>query len=176
MTSVESEQPSSSKSRVVSDTGPLISLEKLTGGFRFIRRLYDRIIVPPAVLEEVGFHEARAREYLERHDIADLVEVQDVVSQTELPDIERLHEGEIQAIRLAMALELPLFIEEAVGRRAARKVGVSISGIAGQIIRGYRRDILSVEEARAMLGELVRHRRINERIYEQLVKALKRDG
>jgi len=40
--------------RIVSDAGPLISLEKITGGYRFIRRLYDRLIVPSAVLGELA--------------------------------------------------------------------------------------------------------------------------
>jgi len=30
----------------VSDTGPLITLEKLSDGYRFIRLLYDKIIIP----------------------------------------------------------------------------------------------------------------------------------
>lgn len=172
MTPSASEQPSDSTRRVVSDTGPLISLEKLTGGFRFIRRLYNQIIVPPAVLEEVGFHEDRAETYLERHGISDLVEVRPVTARVEVPGIERLHEGEIQAIRLALAYDLPLLIEEAAGRRSARQAGVSISGIAGQIVKGQRRGMIPTEEARSMLEEMVKHRRINERIYERLMAAL----
>lgn len=35
--------------QIVCDTGPLISLEKITGGYRFIWCLYDRLLVPPAV-------------------------------------------------------------------------------------------------------------------------------
>ena len=79
----------------MSDTGPLISLEHLTDGFSFVRRLYDRIVIPPAVLEEVGFDYDRAAEYLERHEIGDLIEVREADAQVALPDIGRLHEGEI---------------------------------------------------------------------------------
>ena len=39
--------------RIVSNTGPLISLEKLRQGYDFIRQLYDTIIIPPGVLDEV---------------------------------------------------------------------------------------------------------------------------
>ena len=73
--------------RIVSDTGPLISLEKLTDGFRFIRTLYDQIIVPPAVLEEVAFHEDHPGAYLERHGIVDLVEVRAVPEKVKVPVI-----------------------------------------------------------------------------------------
>lgn len=158
----------------MSDAGPLITLEKLTGGFSFIRRLYSCIIVPPAVLDEVGFHYDRAEEYLARHGISDLVEVRGVASEVDVPEAERLHSGEIQAIQLAIGLRLPLLIEEAVGRRSARKVGVSISGIAGQIVKGYRRGLVSGGKARDMLEEMVTSHRINERIYEKVVAVLER--
>ncbi len=158
----------------MSDTGPLISLERLADGFQLIRRLYDRIIVPPAVLDEVEFGYDRAEEYLEHHGIDDLIEVQSVTSQATLPGIERLHEGETQAIRLALTLGLPLLIEEAAGRRSAQAAGVPISGVAGQIVKARRQNIITTEEARAMLKEMVAHHRINERIYEGLVAALER--
>lgn len=37
-----------------SDTGPLITLEKLDDGYCFIRLLYDRIVIPRAVLRISG--------------------------------------------------------------------------------------------------------------------------
>jgi len=39
--------------RIVSNTGPLILLEKLRPGYDFIRQLYDTLIIPPGVLDEV---------------------------------------------------------------------------------------------------------------------------
>ena len=104
-----------------------------------------------------------------------LIEVRNEASQTALPNIGRLHEGEVQAIRLALTLGLPLLIEEAVGRQSAQTAGISISGIAGQIVKAARRDFIPEEKARSMLKEMVVHRRINERIYERLVAALERE-
>ena len=37
--------------RIVSNTGPLITLEKLPDGFAFIRSLYEHILVPRQVIE-----------------------------------------------------------------------------------------------------------------------------
>lgn len=90
--------------RIVSDTGPLISLEKIAGGYRFIRRLYDRLLVPPAVLKELaaGAFESEVA-YLKHHEIGDLIEVR-LSSQTE-PEgavMRRLDEGERRAIHLAL--------------------------------------------------------------------------
>ena len=51
--------------RIVSNTGPLISLEKLGQGYDFIRQLYDRVIIVPIVLEEVAVGQfATPEEYL----------------------------------------------------------------------------------------------------------------
>jgi predicted nucleic acid-binding protein len=45
---------SSEGQRIVSNTGPLISLEKLSQGYGFIQRLYEKILIPPTVLSEVA--------------------------------------------------------------------------------------------------------------------------
>jgi hypothetical protein len=63
--------------RIVSNTGLLISLEKLRQGYDFIRQLYDTIIVPPGVLDEVAEGQfATPHAYLQHYGIVDLVEVQ----------------------------------------------------------------------------------------------------
>jgi predicted nucleic acid-binding protein len=83
-----------------------------------------------------------------------------------------LHIGEAQAIQLARELALPLLIEETVGRRVARGLGISISGIAGQIITSFRRGIITAQEARNKLQELFHTGRINRKIYEALLAVI----
>ncbi len=63
---------------VISDTGPLISLEKLSDGYHFIHQLYDKIIVPQAVLEEAAqgqFEEPQA--YLHHYKITEFMEMRE---------------------------------------------------------------------------------------------------
>ena len=92
--------------QIVSNTGPLISVEKLSQGYDFIRRLYDKLIVPPVVLEEVVAGQfATPDEYLQHYIISDLIEMRTVSQPQELFEAERLHEGETQAIQLALELE-----------------------------------------------------------------------
>jgi len=159
--------------QVVSNTGPLISLEKLSQGYTFIRQLYAKIIISPVVLEEVatGQFDTPA-EYLQHYGISDLIEVHPVSQVHELPEVERLHEGEAQAIQLALELQLPLLIEETVGRRVAQNMGIQISGIAGQILKAFRQGIISTTEAEDKLRELLRAGRINQKIYEALLASL----
>lgn len=155
--------------RIVSNTGPLISLEKLDQGYDFIRRLYEKIILPPSVLSEVAEGQfADPQAYLNHYGILDLIEIQGASRPSTLPEAERLHEGERQAIQLALELQLPLLIEETVGRRVARHLGIPISGIAGQIIKAFRQEIITAAEARAKLSELFQAGRINRKIYEAL--------
>jgi predicted nucleic acid-binding protein len=161
---------SSEGQRIVSNTGPLISLEKLSQGYDFIRRLYEKIFIPPAVLNEVAegqFENPQA--YLQYYGISDLIEVRTVSQPHPLPEAERLHDGEMQAIRLALELQLPLLIEETVGRRVAQNVGIQISGIAGQIVKALRQQVISATEANSKLDELLRAGRINRKIYEALL-------
>jgi predicted nucleic acid-binding protein len=155
---------------IVSDTGPLISLEKLNGGYNFISQLYDKIIVPQVVLEEVAqgqFENSQA--YLHHYDVTELIEVREPSYNLVLPEIELLHLGEIQAIRLAFELNTTLLIEETAGRRVANQLCVHISGIAGQVVKAFRQDIISAEEARNKLNELLKAGRINYNIHDALV-------
>lgn len=145
----------------------------MRGGFDFIRRLYDAIIVPPAVLREVAYGYETTSAYLDEYAIARFVQTQAPSASPDLPELSRLHEGETQAIRLALELDMSLLIEERAGRRVAREVGLSISGIAGQIVKASRQQIIPVSEARKKLDELLENRRINETIYDRLLAALR---
>jgi predicted nucleic acid-binding protein len=159
--------------RIISNTGPLISLEKLRQGYDFIRQLYDTILIPLGVLDEVAEGQfATPHAYLQHYGIVDLIEVQIVSRSEQLPEAARLHIGEAQAIQLARQLALPLLIEETVGRRVARGLNIPISGIAGQIIAAFRRGIITAQEARNKLLELCQAGRINRKIYEALLAVI----
>ena len=158
--------------RIVSNTGPLISLEKLRQGYDFIRQLYDTIII----LKRAGRGGRRTVCHSPGLFAAlwhrGLVEVQAVARSEQLPEVVRLHVGEAQAIQLARELALPLLIEETVGRRVAQGLGIAISGIAGQILKAFRQGSLTAQEARNKLLELFQAGRINRRIYEALLAVI----
>ena len=159
----------SERSAIVSDTGPLISFEKLPRGHDLLRQLYQRVFVPLSVLQELAEkHFNRAEDYLHHYQITDLIEVVEPPSDQEFLVLDRLDRGEADAIRLAKALRLPLMIEETVGRRVARELGLHFSGAAGQVIKAYRGELLSGREATRALRELVAHGRINHDIYRAL--------
>ena len=159
--------------QIVSNTGPLISLEKLNQGYDFIRCLYEKLIIPPAVLDEVAAGQfVDPQEYLHYYNITDLIEVRPVSRTPVILRAERLHDGEAQAIQLALELQLPLLIEETIGRRVAQSMGIRVSGIAGQIITAFQQDSISATDAHDKLNELFRAGRINQKIYDALLDAI----
>lgn len=94
----------------------------------------------------------------------------------ELSGLERLDRGEQEAIRLALAQELLLLIEEEAGRAAAQRLGLRISGIAGQVLRAFRSGTIGAEEAEQKLRVLYEAGRINRKIYEGLSEAVRREA
>lgn len=160
----------STKAQVVSDTGPLISLEKLSSGYSLIRQLYDSILVPSTVLIEVAQGQFNnPNDYLRHYGIGDLIEVRNVAIAHPLLQTSVLHPGENEALQLALQLSLPLLIEETAGRTLAQNLGIHISGIAGQIIKAYRLGLIVKNDTLTMLAELLHAGRINRKIYTALV-------
>jgi len=158
--------------RIVSDTSPLISLEKIDGGYKLFRRLYDKVLVPPAVLRELAaglFENEEA--YLSHFGIDDLLQVE-TPEHSEGEETEHLDPGEREAIALALEFDLPLLIEEEAGRTLARELGIRISGIAGQILQVVREGIIGADRANRMLGALKRKGRINQQVFESVKSAI----
>lgn len=155
---------------IVSDTGPLISLEKIRDGYRFIRKLYDKIIVPSVVLGELAVFYSESARYLEKFDIVDLMEVCDDYRIQDIPGVEKLDPGEARAISLAAKLKSRLLIEERDGRKIAQKAGLEISGIAGRILFARKMNIIETVDARNKLRDLYENHRINLSLFNELSK------
>jgi predicted nucleic acid-binding protein len=111
---------------VVSDTGPFITLERLPGGFKLLRQLYDRVLLPERVLAELAAGRPPGDDYLQEFGLADFVEV--VTVQATDPDLAELDAGERDALSLALGRGLPLLIEERIGRDIARAKGCLTRG------------------------------------------------
>lgn len=167
----------SKEREIASDTGPLITLEKLSAGHRFIRLLYEKIIVPPTVLDElVQGHFVSSQAYLGHYGIEDLLEVVPVRGDREMPGGDFLDAGERDAIQVALEQGLPLLIEEEAGRQHARSLGLQISGIAGQIVKAFRAGLISNREAQEKLRELLDAGRINRKIHAALTATVRQGG
>ena len=120
---------------VVGDASVLIALDGIDAIF-LLPALYGEVHVPPAVWQEVfGTKSPRpipAPAWLIRH-------AAPAASPTGLvPD--RLDPGETEAIHLALELRADLLlIDESAGRRAAQRLGISITGVLGVLAAGKHR-------------------------------------
>ena len=139
--------------KVVSNSGPLINLAKV-GQCTLLRDLFQHITIPPAVFEEVvvrgggppGAGETNTAQWitrgmLEQSDVADILAAE-------------LDRGEAEAIALALQERADwLLIDERVGRRFARRVGLKVKGTLGVLLEGVRRGF--IDDLQPLLDMLV---------------------
>lgn len=120
---------------IVTNTTPLIALTVATGSLDILRALYDRVVVPLEVTEEIlaAGHQAPGVEafldatWLERRKNA-----------VELPLYLRntLDRGEASVIQTAVIEHIEkACIDEATGRRIARLNGLVLTGTAGILVK-----------------------------------------
>jgi predicted nucleic acid-binding protein len=124
---------------IVTDTTPLIALAAGTGELEILRALYDRVIVPFEVAEELhaaggdalGVAAFEKATWLERRTA--VVPISQLLGNT-------LDRGEASVIQTALNEGLALVcIDETVGRRVARMSGLTLTGSIGVLIKAKRR-------------------------------------
>ena len=151
---------------VISDTGALISLEKISEGFSFIQKLYDHITIPPSVYQEY-----QIKGNLDPYIHSGFIQVQHRFKNVNFPFQERLHDGEIEAISLCSSYrensssKVLLLIEEESGREFADILGIDYSGIVGQIQKAFFQNIIDQKTALNYLDQMRRSHRVNKKIY-----------
>jgi uncharacterized protein len=124
---------------VVPDAGPLISL----GGadqIELLRKLYDDVVVPKVVYDEVvvaGAGLPGAREVV----AARWIRVEDIAPDPTLAA--RLDPGEAAAIPLAERLGAALLVDDGAARIVARERGLHIVGTLGVLLSAKQRGHLS---------------------------------
>ncbi len=128
--------------RVVVDSSPLIALARIER-LELLREMFGEIVVPSAVWSEVvmsGLDKTGAREVI----ASGWIRRQEVVDQSAVDDLRRdLGAGEAEAI--VVARELPadlLLMDEELGRRTARGLGVQVVGLVGVLVEARKRGLL----------------------------------
>ena len=150
---------------VVSNTGPLIALAQI-GPFDLLRRLFGRIIVPPAVRAEVQDDGSVAA-----LTAADWISVQpphDTLAVQLLR--EELDAGESAAIILAKELGADLVLmDERAATRKARTLDLRIIGTLGVLLLGKRTAHLST--VKPLLDSLRENSfRMSDSVYDQVLR------
>lgn len=127
---------------IVIDTSPLISLVAAIGDLNFLASLYEKILVPFEVCQEIesggryGFavSEFKSASFLQRQNQP--LDISVFLSNS-------LDRGEAAVIQLALNENIKtVCIDEAIGRRFARINGLALTGSIGILIRAKKEGIV----------------------------------
>lgn len=139
---------------LVANTTPLIALAAATGSLDVLRFLYDQVVVPLEVAEQVRGG-GRSAFGVEVFQDARWLEVRS--GPATLPAFLRnsLDRGEAAVIQTALDLDIPLVcIDEAAGRRVARLCALDVTGSIGILLKARRMGfVLSIPDALRRMRE-----------------------
>jgi len=140
--------------RVVVNSTPLIALS-ITGRLPLLKALFDEVIVPASVYEEVVLY-GQGRPGAEEVEKADWIVVKEPKERPSLPPaLLGLGQGEIDVILLAQELKADrVLIDEKLGRKIADTLGLHVKGTLGILLAAYHIRLLSQGEAEEVVEAL----------------------
>ena len=159
------------KKVIISDTTALIILAK-TNHLELLTNLIDKVYVPTAVMEEIGYKNDEVKYIIEQ---ARFIEVKKITNQSILKEVKlrNLDGGEVEAISLALETDLSLIIDERLGRRYAESKGVKIIGLLGILKANLVKEHISYVDLLYILNEFKGVKfRISARLEENFLRSL----
>jgi predicted nucleic acid-binding protein len=142
---------------IISDTSSLLAFHEI-GEMAILQKMYTNVTTTPTVRREFEYPLPTwiiVREPLEEY-------VRCVQERF------KLDSGEVTAIALALSLpESTLIIDEAAGRRAARELGIQMTGTLGILLKAKKRGVIPA--VRPLIRKL---QAINFRMNETLIAAI----
>ena len=126
---------------VVSDISPIVNLAFI-GQLDLLRRLYNRVVIPQAVDDEIA--KGSDQSGIAEIRMFDWIEIKQVTNQAMVASLElELDRGEAEAIALAIELKADLLLlDERKGRLAALRLGVRIIGLLGLVIEAKQKGLI----------------------------------
>ena len=158
---------------VVSDTSPLSGLA-IAGYLGVLEQLYGQVLIPSGVMQELqrgGEDDPRITDVLG----LDWIEIRQATNQQLIKVLQTEHHldrGESEAIALALDVNAEeLLIDERLGRRKARDLGVSITGLLGILLVAKRRGL--IPQIRPIMDSLILEAnfRISANLYREVLVA-----
>jgi len=129
---------------VISDSTALILFAK-SDILHFLSNLFEKIYIPEAVHDELSFKDDVVKYRIDKFEKILVKPVSDLVLLKKVTKL-NIDKGEIEAITLALELDLLLIIDEKKGRKIALNQGLKIVGVLGILIENYRQNFISYEE------------------------------
>jgi predicted nucleic acid-binding protein len=153
--------------KVVVNATPLIALS-LVERLDLLPQMFGEVLVPSAVYEEVAV-QGRDKPGGRAFTGTDWIDIRTPAEQTTIePLLLGLDEGELQVLLLARS-EQPdwVLIDERLGRRVARTMGLSVKGTVGVLLAAFHAGLLTKSQAQDLPRRLVEEGiRIHPRIID----------
>ena len=157
---------------VVSNTSPLFYLS-IIGHLDLLRQLYSEIVIPTTVFNEitnVGNTDASARVV----PTLSWIKIQSATDREFVNTLRaELDSGEAEAIALAVELNADrLLMDERLGRAAATRAGLQVTGVLGILIAAKRNNL--IPEVKPLLDALIEQVGfwIDARLYAEVLQAV----
>lgn len=149
---------------LICDTSPLQYLHQL-GLLRVLPTLSDRVLIPPAVAEEISVGQALG---VDLPDLAtlDWITVQHPVSEAARPLVVNLGPGETQVLMLALEIpEAIVVLDDALARDMAAALNLPLTGTLGLLLDAKQAGLISkvcplLDKLQALRFRLAEHTRI----------------
>lgn len=154
---------------VVSDTSPLCNLA-LINHLWLLEAIYQIVIIPTLVAEELAAAKNPAIPAILQLDWIQTRSPTNVTIANQLQRDQGLDTGEANAIALALELNADdLLIDERLGRREARQLGLSIIGILGILVTAKQRNL--IPQVQPVMDALIHQAsfRVSVQLYQRVL-------
>ena len=156
---------------IVSNTSPISNLAKI-GQINLLQKLYDTILIPTAVYDELL--DRRAGEtIIKAVQSANWLEIQVVQNQKLVGELRNiLNVGEAEAIALAIEVRATrLLIDERLGREAAVVRGLRITGVFGILLTAKQQGLITA--VKPAIDDLIAQAnfRVSSQLYTNILEA-----
>lgn len=150
---------------IISDTTTPMILAKCDA-MNLLTNFLEKVYVPKEVMKELCSKDDQVKFVILS---SDFIEVKEVSDQQILDEIKtsNLDRGEIEAIALALEMDLDLIIDEKAGRKYAKSKGIGVLGLLGILKINLINKHITYLELLYMLDEF---KRVNFRISPKLEK------
>jgi len=158
---------------VVSDTSPITNLAAI-GQLDLLQGLYNRIIIPTAVYDEMvnvgkpvpGATEVKTLSWIQTQAVTDQQRVITIQESEENIDL-----GEAEAIVLALELKADLLLmDERRGRVVATSYGLQVTGLLGVLVQAKQNNLIQI--VKPLIAQLIEQAdfRISDQLYTTILQ------
>ena len=155
---------------VVSDTSPISNLFRI-GRLELLQLVYERVVVPEAVMRELLELEKRGIDLapIKQAGWIEITPVKDLDMVVSFKQ-KMIDEGESEAIVLAIELQADyLLIDERLGRAVAESAGIKVVGLLGTLREAKRPGFIPVIKPIIDQMRTVARFRISETLYRLIL-------